>query len=463
MTGNLFKSASSFALVAVAGLMAGGVAARAADLGGNCCADLEERVAELESTTARKGNRKVKLTVSGHINEAVLFWDDGRETNAYVVSNNNSRTRFRFVGDAKINADWSAGYLLEFGLRYADSRTRTQSSASGSSVVASNAANVIDIRHSAWYLDSKTFGRVWVGNTSTAADSITQIKLSNNINLENDPTFQSGGFFLRNANGTLASATRANLKSGSLNGNVGEGDRANTVKYVAPVFAGFTFSAAWGSDDQWDVALRYAGEFSGFRLAGGVGYQEIYTSFGAGNGGCTNAGPGGVVSATESTSDCNTIGLSASILHVKTGLFVNGSWGRLQDNNRRNLNATARNEDSHWFIQGGIEQNWFGFGKTTLHGQYINSDTGASIFNGARVAATGLTGAGAGTFLAGAQGNEFGFGVTQEISAAAMDIYVNYLHSDIDVQYSVGGGRTGAVDANIRSFDSVIAGAIIRF
>ena len=28
---------------------------RAADLGGNCCADLEERVAELEATTARKG------------------------------------------------------------------------------------------------------------------------------------------------------------------------------------------------------------------------------------------------------------------------------------------------------------------------------------------------------------------------------------------------------------------------
>ncbi len=30
---------------------------------GNCCADLEERVAELEATTARKGNRKVSLTL----------------------------------------------------------------------------------------------------------------------------------------------------------------------------------------------------------------------------------------------------------------------------------------------------------------------------------------------------------------------------------------------------------------
>ena len=35
--------------------------AKAADLGGDCCADLEERVAELEATTVRKGNKKVKV------------------------------------------------------------------------------------------------------------------------------------------------------------------------------------------------------------------------------------------------------------------------------------------------------------------------------------------------------------------------------------------------------------------
>jgi hypothetical protein len=58
--------------------------ASAADLGGNCCADLEERIAELEATTARKGNRKVSLTVSGWVNEAVFFWDDGVKSNTYA-------------------------------------------------------------------------------------------------------------------------------------------------------------------------------------------------------------------------------------------------------------------------------------------------------------------------------------------------------------------------------------------
>jgi hypothetical protein len=36
--------------------------AKAADLGGDCCADLEDRVAELEATTVRKGNKKVRST-----------------------------------------------------------------------------------------------------------------------------------------------------------------------------------------------------------------------------------------------------------------------------------------------------------------------------------------------------------------------------------------------------------------
>ena len=66
-TGQKFFAGLLFAATTFAG------PASAADLGGDCCADLEERVAELEATTARKGNRKVTLTISGWVNEAV-FW-----------------------------------------------------------------------------------------------------------------------------------------------------------------------------------------------------------------------------------------------------------------------------------------------------------------------------------------------------------------------------------------------------
>ena len=87
MTGGFKMSAGQLALLAAAGvLLGGGASAQAADLGGNCCADLEERIAELEATTARKGNRKVKLEVSGQVNEAVIFWDDSVEDNVGVYT-----------------------------------------------------------------------------------------------------------------------------------------------------------------------------------------------------------------------------------------------------------------------------------------------------------------------------------------------------------------------------------------
>ncbi len=88
------KKYSLGALVA-AGLLVGGLSAgsaSAADLGGNCCADLEERIAELEATTARKGNRKVSLTISGWVAEQVMWWDDGVEKNVYVGGHRHARS-----------------------------------------------------------------------------------------------------------------------------------------------------------------------------------------------------------------------------------------------------------------------------------------------------------------------------------------------------------------------------------
>src|SRR5215467_15483103 len=107
MIGGLLKSSSQLALVAAAGLFVGGVAmpsAKAADLGGDCCADLEERVAELEATTARKGTRKMSLTITGQVNRLILWWDDGKSTGTYYgLDNTNSSSRFSFLGEAKVS------------------------------------------------------------------------------------------------------------------------------------------------------------------------------------------------------------------------------------------------------------------------------------------------------------------------------------------------------------------------
>ncbi|HEY7552788.1 MAG TPA: hypothetical protein VH913_25100, partial [Hyphomicrobiaceae bacterium] len=102
MNGGTTRAASQGAIAAVAALagvlLSGGVA-QSADLGGNCCADLEERVAELEATTVRKGNRRVSLTISGQVNRSLLYWDDGFQADLYSVDNAIANSRFRFTGN----------------------------------------------------------------------------------------------------------------------------------------------------------------------------------------------------------------------------------------------------------------------------------------------------------------------------------------------------------------------------
>jgi hypothetical protein len=467
------KTTSLAALVAIASAMSLSAVANAADLGGNCCADLEERVAELEATTARKGNRKVKLTVSGQVNEAVIFWDDGAESNAYVVSNNNSRTRFRFVGDAKINADWSAGYLLEIGVRYAASNNRTQLSTG-----AGGDTNSLDIRHSAWYLNSKTFGRLWVGQTSTATDGITEINLANVITSGADVAQSwNGGYRFRRAGvtgqGGLSALTLNGLSNQiSANANVGEGDRNNVVRYISPTFFGFTWSAAWGEDDMWDTALRYAGEFSGFRLAAGIGYRQS-RDINANADGISNCANLAGSTNTESAVDCRQIGMSASIMHVPTGLYLSGAYGKAKDDNRKALfgvgglaTGDVDDKESFYYIQGGIEQNWTGLGKTTIYGEYYSGAFGSATSGGGVLSLTAtdqLNSLGVAARVQGTDVTVWGIGINQSIDAAAMDLYLAYRSYSYDVTIMNASNLAVTKSRSIDDFQAVMVGGIIRF
>ena len=266
MFGGVGKPAGWATILVAGGVVLGSnVTAKAADLGGDCCADLEERVAELEATTARKGNRKVKLTVYGQVNEAVMFWDDGFEQNAYLVTNDASRTRMGFKGGAKINDDWSANFQIEIGIRSASSKRTNQDD--------HNAIDDsgFDIRHLWWNLKSKTYGTFQVGHTPFASQDITEINLAgtDKVGKYSDIEDSGLGMFLRSSAGDLSSVTWRRLLKHT-GDQPGEGDRRQGVLYVTPEFSGFSASVAWGADDGWDAGLKFEGEHHGFKVEAGI-------------------------------------------------------------------------------------------------------------------------------------------------------------------------------------------------
>ena len=170
--------------LAVAGLLISGLSfatANAADLGGNCCADLEERIAELEATTARKGNRKVSLTISGWVNQQVMFWDDGIEANAYIHDLGTTLgSHFKLTGSAVITPGWSAGYVLHIEALSSDGLTHNQFHSTGpalypllASIKNSNGISGgpgIQVLQSYWFVKSDALGKVSIGLQSQASE-----------------------------------------------------------------------------------------------------------------------------------------------------------------------------------------------------------------------------------------------------------------------------------------------------
>lgn len=169
----MVRQSKAWGLGALAGLSVMALtssSALAADLGGDCCADLEERVATLEATTARKGNRKVSLTVSGWMNQALLIWDDGDESDAYVTSNGNDLAAINFAGEAKIRPGWKAGYEIELEIIAAGSDSVDQTNDDGDTE--------IEIAQSAIFIESERYGTVTWGFADQASDGAPEMDLS---------------------------------------------------------------------------------------------------------------------------------------------------------------------------------------------------------------------------------------------------------------------------------------------
>ena len=75
---------------------------------------MAERIAELEATAVRKGNQKVELKITGVVNRALLFWDDGAERNVYGVDSPQDGTAIALEGEVEIGKGWKAGYLAGY-------------------------------------------------------------------------------------------------------------------------------------------------------------------------------------------------------------------------------------------------------------------------------------------------------------------------------------------------------------
>ena len=433
----------SLSALAAAGLLAGGMAtgASAADLGGNCCADLEERIAELEATTARKGNRKVSLTVSGWVNQQITFWDDGVESNVYIHDLGSTLgSHVKFTGQATISPGWSAGYVLHIEAMGSDGLTQDANNPVGPALYnflgtgLPNSVRGVQTLQSYWFLKSDTLGKVSVGLQSQASDN-TAILVDGSGSLvpANWVAFDVNSFAVRGAAAGGPGGTWGHFQScAGMGGAWGDcnGLTQSVIRYDSPTFAGFSVSASWGADDMWDIAARYSGEFNGVKVAVAAAYNEV-----------NDRDYNNLREALGVTVDANYFQIGAYAQHVPTGLFVLFNYGHLEQDSNSTF-ANTPDADT-FYVKAGIRQHWNSLGHTVLYAEYLNGQDGALN--------TSLDDPGNKSEL-----EVFGFGAVQEIDAAAMSVWIKYRNLS-------GSATEEGVKLTAEDFNYVGLGALINF
>lgn len=419
--------------IATAILLCNSPGVSAADLGGNCCSDIEERIAELEATTARKGNRKVSLAISGWVGSQVLWWDDGSESNAYVEGLGTTlTTNVKFTGEATIVPGYHAGYVLHLEVDEANPGANNQD--------ATNNGSGVYAYQSYWFLRSDRYGKLSIGLQESSSDNAAiLVDGSGSIVPANWGLYDNGSFFVK-SHGARTGAVWGDFGHCNTSGaNIG-GDcvavPGNYIVYNSPVLAGFSLGASWGEDDLWDVTLRYAFKGSDFKLAGVASYAETSSP-------SAFAGTNGSVGYFQ---------LGGYVEHLPTGLFAFAAFGQEDLDDLSGLPLGVDDSPHHWHLKTGIRRQWSSLGNTVLYGQFVKRDgMDSDKFEGGTLATT----------IRDAEINQWGFGVVQEIDAAAMSIFLAYKHFTLDgIQTNIASQQTFS---DFDDFDVVKAGATIGF
>jgi hypothetical protein len=274
--------------------------------------------------------------------------------------------------------------------------------------------------------------------------------------------------------------------------------RTDAIRWDSPTIAGFVLSAAIGEaatvdrstpvpgdianftsgngpiGTYWATALRYAGEFSGFRVAAAAAYESSEAEERM-----ASASGLGQISGTNTN-----LGFSASILHVGSGLFLQGSHITFRRANLDNAKPTPLSPNTAqdggydtgtlWHVQGGIAKNWTGLGNTALYGEYAQGRNLQRTFS----PVTDQIAAGDIVFFTDTKGDNivspaaiqavngsnvytmWGLGVVQNIDAAAMELYLAFRNHSLNRNGESTGANAGVA---VNDIQTVMGGVRIAF
>ena len=212
-------------------------------------------------TMVSSGQTATRLSVYGQVNRAVLFADNGDESDVFFVDNDASSTRFGLIGEADIG-ETTVGGNIEIELE----SNSSNDSVDGDRFGPSNGDFNLKERRLELYAKNASFGDGYLGQGSTASDGTTEVSFSG--------TSVAGGYSDVSAIGGAIAFSEGRRGSGRLRvrdvfNNFDGNSRRDRLRYDTPSFGGFRLGASVADKGDFDVAAKWGGDFDGVKVAAG--------------------------------------------------------------------------------------------------------------------------------------------------------------------------------------------------
>ena len=210
----------------------------------------------------KSGTDIVEVKLYGQVNRALMYGDNGNDSELFHVDNDNSSTRLGLNGKAKISDTFSTGIKFEAEWQY--------NASNSVSFADPKVDGDFSLRKFELFLESKNYGKLTMGQGDTASNGTSEVDLSGTSVAGYSDVETWGGGLVFYDNTALADGPSV----GSVFNNMDGHSRQDRLRYDSPSMAGFTLSGSAIENKQWDLAARYNGDFEGWKIKGALAYSD---------------------------------------------------------------------------------------------------------------------------------------------------------------------------------------------
>ena len=238
-----------------------------------------------EAGTVSNSN-KFDVNLSGQLNKALYFYDNGTDEGAYVGDNGGAQSRARIVATGKINEALSVVATTEWKMTTSDEGTLDPATTQGFNGTEGGSDSFFAVRHNNIALAHKQLGTLTLGHASDATDGMTEFGGLGNVGYGQNNLFGGSVSLVNSATkarvtGISATSSDTSTVAGSDIGAYrvsADGGRTTLIKYTTPTLAGVSVSVAHSNEQSTDVSGKFSGKFGDFGISAGVGYKNSAAS-----------------------------------------------------------------------------------------------------------------------------------------------------------------------------------------